>query len=287
MAWLRPRCLSEALEQLDKQRHRIVCGGTDLFVNAPSKANEIAHTDWLDVRSLPELKRVSRSSEGLEIGAAVTAAEIWGNEIFSAVPALQQAARIVGGWQIQNRASIGGNVANASPAADMLVPLFAYRAEVRLTGAYGTRSVPIEAFVTGPKRTELQHGELITSLFVPARMLDTPQIFLRHDQRAATDISIVSIALILQGTAQQVEWGTAAIGAAAPKPYTLSQKEDSLWSGEIRTDKLESLGDLYAQRSSPITDIRAGAAYRRSLVKTYTIRAAQTLLARMEQMEGA
>jgi CO/xanthine dehydrogenase FAD-binding subunit len=286
MAWYRPQSLPEALELLERRRPRIVCGGTDLFVNAPRKEYEAGKTDWLEVRGLPELRRISRQAEGLEIGAAVTAAEIWESRELRMVPALQQAARIVGGWQIQNRASIGGNVANASPAADMLVPLVAYRAEVRLASASGSRSVPIADFVEGPKRTQLRPGEMIVSLFIPARMLGAPQIFLRHDQRAATDISIVSVALILQGNARQVEWGTAAVGAAAPKPFTLSDEEERLWAGKLDADKLRRLGELYAQRSSPITDVRAGAQYRRSLVGTYVVRAGQTLLSNLEQTEG-
>jgi len=278
MAWLQPRSLSEALEMIQKQRPRIVCGGTDLFVNAQARQVELLNTNWLDLRHVPELRKVSRTEEGLEIGAALTAAEIWGGDTFRSVPALQQAARIVGGWQIQNRASLGGNVANASPAADMAVPLIAYRAEVRLAGAYGTRSLPIAEFIKGPKLTELRPGEIITSLFIPDRMLGTPQVFLRHDQRAATDISIVSIALVFQGRGDQVEWATAAIGAAAPKPFTLSSEEEQLWTGELNADKLEQLGELYKRRSSPITDVRASADYRRSLVGTYVIRAARVLL---------
>lgn len=277
MAWLQPRSLTEALEQLQERKPRIACGGTDLFVNGQRRESERTGMDWLDLRNVAELREVSRHEDGLEIGAAVTAAEIWGSDTFSIVPALQQAAQIVGGWQIQNRASLAGNVANASPAADMVVPLVAYRAEVRLAGADGSRSVPVEEFITGPKQTGLREGEIITSLFIPERMLGIPQIFLRYDQRAATDISIVSVALVLQGSAGQVEWATAAIGAAAPKPFTLNAEEELLWNGELNEDKLEKLGDLYARRSSPITDIRASAEYRRSLVGTHIKRAARLL----------
>ncbi|MGG6313364.1 FAD binding domain-containing protein [Paenibacillus macerans] len=278
MAWLQPRSLSEALELLQERSPRIVCGGTDLFVNAQRKSYEAKHTDWLDIRRVPELTKTRRTEAGLEIGAAVTAAEIWGSDAFNVVPALQQAARIVGGWQIQNRASLGGNVANASPAADMVVPLAAYRAEIRLAGAEGTRSVPIADFISGPKVTVLRERELIASLFIPARMLEVPQVFLRHDQRAATDISIVSVALVLQGRKDEIEWGTAAVGAAAPKPFVLDSEEERLWAGELSAAKLGELSGLYARRSSPITDVRASAEYRRALVGTYIQRAANALI---------
>lgn len=278
MAWLQPRSLSEALELLSGNNPRIVCGGTDLFVNGQRKGYEAEHTDWLDIRRIEELGRVERTEAGLEIGAAVTAADLWQDSRFSVVPALQQAAKIVGGWQIQNRASLGGNVANASPAADMVVPLVAYRAKVRLAGREGARSVPVSEFISGPKRTELREGELIVSLFIPARYLDVPQVFLRHDQRSATDISIVSVALLLSGAGGTAEWGTAAVGAAAPKPFVLGQEEERLWQGELNEDKLQRLADVYAAASSPITDVRASAEYRRALVGTYIKRAARSLL---------
>ncbi|MBW4084576.1 xanthine dehydrogenase family protein subunit M [Paenibacillus sp. S150] len=278
MAWLRPGSLPEALELLQEQQPRPVCGGTDLFVGGQVKQTAPVNMDWLDLRGIPELHKVSLTEEGLEIGAGITAAEIWGDEAFGIVPALQQAARIVGGWQIQNRASLGGNVANASPAADMVVPLVAYRAEVRLSGPAGTRGVPVAEFIQGPKLTGLQPGELIVSLFIPQRMLGVRQIFLRHDQRAATDISIVSVALVLAGTGKEVDWASAAVGAAAPKAFTLSEEEELLWRGGLNDSKLQQLAELYEQRSSPISDIRASAAYRRSLVNTYIKRAAHTLI---------
>ncbi|ANS73283.1 hypothetical protein AWM70_00710 [Paenibacillus yonginensis] len=284
MPWLQPHSLSEALELLSRNHPRIVCGGTDLFVNAQRNGIEAQSTDWLDIGRIEELKHASRTEEGLEIGVAVTAAEIWQGSLFACVPALQQAAKTVGGWQIQNRASLGGNVANASPAADMVVPLVAYRAEVRLASQTGSRSVPVSEFIIGPKRTALREGEMIVSLFIPARSLDVPQVFLRHDQRSATDISIVSVALLLSAKAGQIEWGTAAVGAAAPKPFVLGPEEEQGWSGELDAGKLQQLGDLYAQASSPITDVRAGADYRRSLVGTYIKRAAGLLL---DQISGS
>ncbi|GGA26615.1 FAD binding domain-containing protein [Paenibacillus physcomitrellae] len=283
MAWLQPHSLSEALELLSRNP-RIVCGGTDLFVNAQRNGIEAQSTDWLDIGRIEELKRILRTEEGLEIGAAVTAAEIWQGSRFACVPALQQAAKTVGGWQIQNRASLGGNVANASPAADMVVPLVAYRAEVRLASQAGSRSVPISEFIIGPKRTALREGEMIVSLFIPARSLDVPQVFLRHDQRSATDISIISVALLLSPKAGQIEWGTAAVGAAAPKPFVLGSEVEQGWSGELDAGRLQKLADLYAGASSPITDVRAGEEYRRSLVGTYIKRAANLLL---DQISGS
>ncbi|MBD2843730.1 FAD binding domain-containing protein [Paenibacillus sp. IB182496] len=278
MAWIQPRSVAEAVELLQQRRARVVCGGTDLFVGGPARPLAPEQEDWLDVRRIPELCGARRTEEGLEIGAAVTAAQLWEEETYRALPALQQAAKIVGGWQIQNRASLGGNVANASPAADMVVPLMAYRAKVRLAGASGERRMALQDFIRGPRMTALQEGELIVSLIVPERMLGTAQVFLRHDQRAATDISIVSVALAAAVAGGEIAWASAAVGAAAARAYTLSEEEEQLWRGRLDAKAMARLGALYAARSAPITDVRAGEDYRRSLVDTYIQRAARTVL---------
>ena len=275
MAWLRPQTLEEALKWLDEYRPTVVCGGTDLFVNWPARKANYTVNDWLDVRRLPELNVIERDERGLAIGAAVTAAQIWQDKRLRCFPALQQAARVVGGWQIQNRASVGGNLANASPAADMAVPLAAAKASVRVAGLRGTRDIPIAEFLLGPRRTALQPGELIVSVHVPARMLDVPQAFLRHDQRGATDISIVSAALIGEGDSKSVDWASAAVGAAHPVPLTAPDLEPQ-WQGAMSGEKLKAVAEAYAARCRPISDVRASAEYRRAMVSVFLERAART-----------
>ncbi len=276
MAWLRPENLDQALNWLSQYRPVIVCGGTDLFVNWQRRQREYEGTVWMDIQKLPELKRIARTEQGLEIGAGVTAAEIWQNETLNEIPALQQAARIVGGWQIQNRASLGGNIANASPAADMVVPLFAYGAHVQLAGPNGMRSVPIRDFIVGPRKTALEPGELITSVIIPKEVLGTPQVFLRHDQRGATDISLVSAAVVLKGTPAFIEWGATAVGAANPAPLTLSDV-DAQWNGPLTEENVRRISEAYAERCKPITDVRASAEYRKAMVGVYIRKAVNRL----------
>ena len=276
MTWLRPENLQQALTWLNEYHPRIVCGGTDIFVDWLRRKHEFTGVHWLDIRSLPELKETAFTSEGLEIGAAVTAAEIWQRQEFQAVSALQQAARVVGGWQIQNRASLGGNIANASPAADMVIPLVAYAAEVKLVSVHGERWVSITQFIQGPRQTLLRPEELITAIRIPNESLHHPSAFVRHDQRGATDISIVSAAVVFHGNADSIQWGRAAVGAAHPVPLSLPEV-DARWAGPLTIEKVEEVASGYARSCRPISDVRASADYRRAMVKVFIRRAVQSL----------
>jgi CO/xanthine dehydrogenase FAD-binding subunit len=277
MAWYRPHNLDEALKILDSEKPKIVCGGTDLFVDWPTRQHESDTNEWMDIQNLPELRHIESKSEGMEIGAAVTAAEIWGNPLFLQVPALQQAARVIGGWQIQNRASIGGNIANASPAADLVVPLVAYRAHLKLSSMEGSRSLPVIDFITAPKSTQIEETEIITSIFIPNEVLGVPQTFLRHDQRGGTDISLVSVAAIVSGTHDYLHWIQIAVGAANYKPVILPDLNQQI-NGKLTDEQLDHIADLYADNCNPITDVRASAEYRREMVKVFVKRAISEIL---------
>ncbi|NMO96395.1 hypothetical protein HII30_11495 [Paenibacillus lemnae] len=278
MAWLKPKSVDEALKWMEEYRPKIVCGGTDLFVDWHSRKGLVNAEHWLDIQEISELKQIQMTEEGLSLGAAVTASQIWQDDKLDAFPSLRQAARIVGGWQVQNRASIGGNVANASPAADMVVPLAAARAVIRLSGVNGSRSLPISDFILGPRQTALAPDEMITSVLVPKECLHVPQIFMRHDQRGATDISIVSVAVIAKSSGDQLEWARAAVGAANAVPVILPEEQEALWQGVMDEDKLTRMSELYAASSNPISDVRASAEYRRAMVKVFTARAARQVL---------
>ena len=273
MAWYRPQNLTEALTVLENERPQIVSGGTDLFVSLTVR-QELLATDkkWLDIQNLPELRLIEKTNEGIEIGAGVTAAEIWQSPVLQQAAALQQAARVVGGWQIQNRATIGGNIANASPAADMVVPLAALNARVTVASINGKRNLPILDIITGPKQTLIKENELITSILIPEEYLGAPQIFLRHDQRGGTDISLVSVAAVLNGNEKR----RIAVGAANFKPFVLDAAQ--LPHGEWNQENLERMADSYAEAANPITDIRASAEYRRAMVKVFVKRAISELL---------
>lgn len=278
MAWYRPQTLAQALELLSSKRPKVVCGGTDLFVNWSMRQGASTVTDWMDIGQLAELKQIRQDNEGLHIGAAVTASEIAESPVCQQVAALQKAARVVGGWQIQNRASIGGNIANASPAADMVIPLAAYQARVNLSSVESSRSILLTDFIEGPRKTQLADNELITSVFIPNQVLGVPQTFLRHDQRGGTDISLVSVAAVVKGTEQHPEWMQIAVGAANYKPVYLPDLHQFLKGSGTFAARLEQIADLYAEHCHPISDVRASAEYRLAMVKVFLKRAVSEIL---------
>ncbi|MCM3712540.1 FAD binding domain-containing protein [Alkalihalobacillus oceani] len=272
MSWHSPSTLEEALNLLEEEQAQIVCGGTDLFVNFQAE-QELRNRSWLNIQHLPELRQIRRVEGGIEIGAAVTASEIWQSTLLEELPALQEASRVIGGWQIQNRASIGGNLANASPAADLIIPLVAYEATVTLKSKERTRIVPLVDFVTAPKKTTLEKNEMITAIFIPDKVSGLPQTFLRHDQRGGTDISLVSVAVVLEESSRRVNWLNVAVGAANGKPVFAAFHDV-----ESNETAIARLAELVAAQCQPITDVRASAAYRQAMVSVF-IKKALTKLA--------
>ncbi|MCL6452973.1 MAG: FAD binding domain-containing protein [Alicyclobacillus sp.] len=283
MAWYQPNRLEEAVKQAADARTVVVCGGTDLFVNWARRQGTYGEADWMSVERIPELQTISLddTTGDLVIGAAVTAHQIASHGLCAAVPALQQAARVVGGWQIQNRASIGGNLVNASPAADMAVPLVAYDAVVALQSLGGRRRMPVRTFLRGPRQTALEPGELLTEVRIPARVLGRPQQFLRLDQRGGTDISLVSAAAVAQVDEGRVSFAQVAVGAANPVPFSLPEVDASLQGlavadGAALRDVdgvVASVARRYAEAAQPISDVRASAAYRTAMVDVLVRRA--------------
>ncbi|WP_206922472.1 FAD binding domain-containing protein [Alicyclobacillus suci] len=264
MAWYQPQELTEALDMMATREPVIVCGGTDVFVNWLRRKQQFQGRDWLDIHRIQSVREIRRVEDGLLIGAAVNAAEIWQSPICNAIPSLQEAARVVGGWQIQNRASIAGNVANASPAADMMVPLFALGARVVLQSVQGERRIRIEDFVLGPKQTSILKHELITHIHIPETGLFAPQTFLRLDQRGGTDISLVSVAVVAK-VDRQASHVNIVVGAASPKPFSVPMAEEMVHK-DAASDVMKRVAALYAAHAAPITDVRASADYRRAMV---------------------
>ncbi len=215
---------------------------------------------------------------GLSIGAAVTAAELWQHPLLNGVPALQQAARVVGGWQIQNRATLGGNIANASPAADMVVVLAALDAQVVVVSRRGERREVIGRLITGPKRTSLAADELILRVFIPAWAMGARQCFLRLDQRGGTDISIVSAAVVLAVEEGRIQRASIAVGAAAPVPLRLPEVDARLTGVWPEKRVIDGVARAYAEAAQPISDVRASAEYRRAMVEVLVRRGIQNLL---------
>lgn len=254
----RPTSLAEAIAFLGAAPAgvRPLAGGTDLYPGAgPVLAGVV-----LDLARVAEMQGIAPDAGGLRIGAATTWTAIAQAALPPGLRALQQAARQVGGRQIQNAGTLGGNLCNASPAADGVPPLLAVGAEVELASPRGLRRMPLGAFLTGPRRTARAGDELMVAIHVPAEGLAGQSAFLKLGARAYLVISIAMVAVRIDPGAGRV---SLAVGACSASATRLPRAEAALsglvprtMAGALRSRDVEP--DL-----SPIDDIRASAAYRR------------------------
>ena len=269
-ASLRPRSLDDLLALLDSQpRPRPIAGGTDLLVRARDGGGYPPHL--VDITAVPELAGIERRDDCLRIGATCTHAEIAASPAVAAVlPALAHACAAIGGPQVRSRGTLGGNLANASPAADTLPPLYVADAQVELAGLGSRRQVPIDEFFTGPGTSLLMPGELILAVRIPRRE-GLRSAFLRLAQRRAQAISKVSVAVALMGDAMRFEKVRVAFGAVAPTVIRARRVEAILLEGGL--DRLEDAVEASRSEVRPIDDIRSTREYRREMAAVLLRRA--------------
>lgn len=250
----------------------LLAGGTDLMVHV--NAGRLRPSDVVAVGRLPELTRWSADDGQLTLGAGVTYRTVMEPPIATQVPVLAQSARSVGSPQIRNAGTLGGNLGTASPAGDGLVALVALGGEVVLRSARGERTVDLDRFVTGPRRTERADDEVIVSVRVP--VLDGPQEFLKLGTRNAMVIAVASAALVVDRRRRRVRL---VLGSVGPGPVHCTEAAELAAQAvdwETMTadaDVAREFGALAAAASRPIHDHRSTAAYRRRAVEVLARRA--------------
>ena len=259
----RPRRLEDALELLAQRAHeaRPLAGGTDILVEA--KDGRVARGALLDVSAVEEMRGIEERGGALWIGAAATHTEILESPLVARyAPALPAACAVVGGPQIRNRGTLGGNLANASPAADTVPPLFAADAVVELVSVSARREVPITQMFTGPRRSVLARDELIVGVRIPRRE-GVRAAFLRLGQRQAQAISKVSVAVALAFADGRPAWARVALGAVAPTVVRARRAEQALLEGGPQA--LARARTLVMEEIAPIDDLRSTREYRRHM----------------------
>lgn len=253
---------------------RVLAGGTDLYPGAGSGLVGPV----LDVTGLPGLAGIV-SGQGLRIGAAVSWSAIAEAPWPPAMRALQQAARQIGGRQVQNAGTIGGNLCNASPAADGVPPLLALGAEVELVSAAGARRLALQDFLLGPRRTALRPGEVLAAVMIPEAGLSGTSAFVKLGARSHLVISIAMVAARVVVTAGRVVEAAVAVGSCSPVAVRLPLVEAALQGVSVA----EVIGQVSAEdvqaALSPIDDVRATAAYRREAAVELVRRAVAEALA--------
>jgi CO/xanthine dehydrogenase FAD-binding subunit len=254
----------------------VLAGGTDVYPVMTTQAawfrNEAASI--LDIGGLAELRGVGTSGGEVRLGALATWSDIAAADLSPAFDALKAAARQVGGVQIQNRGTLGGNLCNASPAADGVPPLLALDAEVELQSIAGIRRLPLGAFVLGNRRTALRPDELLTAVIVPRPAADERSTFVKLGARAYLVISIASVAanVRLDG-AGRIAAARIAVGACSAAPLRLPRVEREVVG--LAPDAV-SVALAAEDGLSPIDDVRASAAYRMAAAATALSRALAT-----------
>lgn len=237
----------------------------------------------IDVKNIPELVEITYNpASGLTLGAAVSCQRIYENpSLIKAYPGLIDAAELIGGVQIQNRASFGGNLCNSSPAADSIPALIAHYAICRIAGPGGTREVPVEHFCTAPGKNLLGPSEVLVSFHLPPPGANFGAAYLRFIPRNEMDIAVVGCGASVQLSADGKTFTRAriALGAVAPTPLLVESAAELV--GQRVTEDAISKAALEAQAAAhPITDMRGTAEYRRHLVGVLTRRALRKALER-------
>ncbi len=254
---------------------RVLAGGTDLLVQL--RADVVEPELIVDVKAIPELRDVAAEAGGFRVGAAVTGAELGEHvALKQAWPGIVESAELIGSTQIQGRATMGGNLCNASPAADTTPALIAAAAVARVVGPNGVREVPVEEICTGPGQTSLAKGEIVASFLLPQRPKRAGDAYLRFIPRTEMDIAVVgvgvSLALDGDGTCGAAR---VALGAVAERPLLVPEAGDALVGTRLEAPALARLADAASAACRPIDDKRGTKEYRIKVAGVLARRAAQ------------
>jgi len=271
-----------ALLQEKGDQARVLCGGTDLLValrEGRRKAELV-----IDVKRLPETTVLAFDPQkGLTLGAATPCHRIYDDKaIAAAYPGLIDSASLIGGVQVQGRASIGGNLCNASPAADSIPTLIAYGVICQIAGPNGRREVPVEEFCIAPGRTVLQKGEFLIALQFPAPKPGFGAAYLRFIPRNEMDIAVVGAGAAVQLDDSRTKFVSAriALGAVAPTPLFVKAAGDALAGQPVNADSIAKAAQIAQDAAKPISDMRGTAEYRKHMAGVLTRRALEKAIER-------
>lgn len=263
-AYLRPSRLEDALTALARP-HVVLAGGTDFY---PARVGRAIDEDVLDISGIAVLRGISADAAGWRLGATTTWSELLETDLPPLFDGLKQAAREVGGRQIQNAGTLAGNLCNASPAADGVPCLLALDAEIELAGPAGRRLLPLRQFITGVRRTALTRDELVVAVHVPKPNHAARSAFVKLGTRRYLVISIAMAAATLEIADGRVASARIAVGACSPVAERLPGLEAALAGAPLDAHLAGRVAVAHLAPLSPIDDVRGSAAYRSDAVVT-------------------
>jgi len=259
---------------------RAMAGGTDLL---PKARGGVFETNLIvDVKAIPELNVLSYDSgKGLTLGAAVPCYKIYSDaDVKAHYPGLLDAATLIGGIQIQGRASIGGNLCNAVPSADSIPALIALGATANIEGPDGSRQVAVEDFCTGPSKNVLKTGELLVSLSIPAPAANSGARYLRFIPRNEMDIAVAGVGVSVELDNGNFKSARLALAAVGPTPLFVKAVGAALAGKPANDETIAAAGQIAKDAATPITDMRGTIEYRKHLCDVLTRRALSTAVNR-------
>ena len=288
MKWIdyhRPSSVDEAVGLLSryKGKARMLAGGTDLLVQMRGGRYELDAV--IDGKHIEELNVLSYdSTNGLTLGAAVPCYKLYGDEtIAAAYPGLMDSATLIGGIQIQGRATFGGNLVNAAPSGDSIPALIAHSATAKVVGPNGSRDIPAEEVCTGPGRTQMANDEILVSIHVPAPAKGFGARYIRFIPRNEMDIAVVGAGVSVTLNNGTIQSARVALASVAPTPIFVKAAGAALAGKEPTDANIQAAANAAKEAATPITDMRGTVEYRKHLCEVLTRRALHTAIERARE----
>ena len=264
---------------------RLLAGGTDILVQMRSgrRKPEVL----VDAKAVPELNEIACTpATGLTLGAAVPCYKIYDNvAVTASYPGLIDAASLIGGIQIQGRASIGGNLCNAAPSADSVPVLIALDVTCEIAGSNGTRRVSVEDFCTAPGQSILQPGEMLVFLHFPPPLPNSGACYIRFIPRNEMDIAVAGagVSVVLDDNKSTIKSARIALASVAPIPLFVKEAGEYLAGRPSNNESIQHAAEIARDSARPITDMRGTIEYRKHLCEVLTRRALNTAIERAKE----
>ncbi|MCH2522141.1 MAG: FAD binding domain-containing protein [Dehalococcoidia bacterium] len=282
-----PETLAEALSLLNEHQKDagILAGGTDLIVKM--RADRINPGQIIDIKSIPELNQVNiNSNNDLTIGSAIPCYKIYNNDdIMNLRPELKDSASIIGGTQIQGRASFGGNICNAAPSADSVPLLISLGATCNVQSVNGERTIALEDLFSGPGQTVLEPNELLISITIPKKSDLSGANYIRFIPRNEMDIAVVGtgVSVTLSSNKKNFESVRVSLASVGPTPIFVDGIDKEVSGQEINDESIRVVSNMAKNASKPISDMRGTAEFRQHLCEVLTRRALITAIERAKE----
>ena len=276
-----PENINDALGLLEKfgSKARCLAGGTDILVQTRGGRFELDAI--IDVKNIPELTKVEWTKDHLLVGSAVPCYVLYEDEkVTSQFPGIIDAASLIGGIQIQSRASLGGNLCNASPSADGICPLIVHNTICVIAGPKGSREISVDQFCVSPGKNLLDEGEFLVSLKIPLPNSGFGAAYERFIPRNEMDIAVAAVGSSVVVDGGKITNSKIALAAVGPTPIYAEKASEFLLGKDVSEDNLDQASQIAQDSCSPITDMRGDVEFRKHLIGVLTRRTLDLALER-------